>query len=109
MSIMEIQFPIGEGGLHLGLIGKTAYIYDCGCCCSYIKKSQLYILYFNEIKELLENKEIKDLKIYISHMHEDHCNLLSEFLNVIKSNKKLKIEIFIPKITSPEKVFFFTN
>lgn len=29
-KIQHIQYPVGQGGLHLGIIGDYAYIYDCG-------------------------------------------------------------------------------
>ena len=38
-NTQHIQYPVGQGGLHLGIIGEYAYIYDCGGCGG-ISKSQ---------------------------------------------------------------------
>lgn len=103
MSVIHIQFPIGEGGLHFGVIGDKAYIYDCGHCGTYVAEHQIYLKYFCIIEHLLGKKDIKELNIYISHMHIDHCNLLQGFLDSIKL-MRIKIIIWIPNINNPEKI-----
>jgi len=103
MSVIHIQFSIGEGGLHFCVIGNKAYIYDCGYYGAYVTKHEIYSTYFKIIKSLLQKKNIKQLNIYISHMHDDHCNLLKECLASIKPVMQ-KIIIWIPKINTPEKI-----
>lgn len=40
----HIQYPVGQGGLHLGIVGDAAYIYDCG----YYRGSKVD---WNEVKQ----------------------------------------------------------
>ncbi|GBU24180.1 hypothetical protein R83H12_00808 [Fibrobacteria bacterium R8-3-H12] len=97
MRNMEIQYPVGQGGLHFGIIGKSAYIYDCGC----IGGKNVYEKYIDEIADLLEH--VSEFYIFISHLHLDHCNGLNYLLKKIKS--KLKPKIYIPAITDAEKIY----
>ena len=88
-NIYHKQYLVGQGGLHLGIVGDNAYIYDCG---GYgkeedVDKNQI----FSEIK--LKISKCRELHIFISHWHEDHCNYLQDFLDEI-SPHIAKIHIY---------------
>ena len=81
--VENIIFPVGQGGLFLGLIKyqelnkletKTfAYIYDCGN----IKRTYLETSINNLINILKITNEISPLThiyIFISHVHNDHIS-----------------------------------
>lgn len=86
-NIHHIQYPVGQGGLHLGIIGEYAYIYDCGGYVNTVNWNK--ILY--DIK--LKTSNCHDLHIFISHWHQDHYNHLAELLDIIASDK-LRIHIY---------------
>jgi len=104
MNDMEIQYPVGQGGLHLGIIRKTAYIYDCGCADDLKNPNELRRCgkYIDEIANLL--KDTSKLYIFISHLHLEHCNGLHYLLKKI-DNKRLETEIYIPDITAQDKIY----
>lgn len=89
VDIKHIQYPVGQGGLHLGIIDKIAYIYDCGGCEVGVNWQDIYK------KINIELKGCEKLYIFISHIHWDHCNKLEEFLNNCIVPRK-KITIFLP-------------
>ncbi len=105
--VEEIQFPVGQGGLHLGVINDFAYIYDCGAL---DKDNEEWNNHFYEICAILSRAyDVKEIHIYISHMHYDHCNKL---FSLIKELRKIDIrsgKIYIPKITSPEKLLLLLD
>ena len=114
-NIVEKQYPVGQGGLHLGIIKNTkeyvAYIYDCGSYCSR-RKINCYDEYFANIYALLKAHKVSMLYLYLSHMHNDHYNLLPDFLNGFQKEKlhlQIKINFYIPKIKEPEKIYLLTE
>lgn len=94
----HIQYPVGHGGLHLGIIGDIAYIYDCGTL--HKKSSTAYTPIFNEIQNLLSH--CKKLHIFISHLHSDHYNLLPELDKCISA--KTTVELYLPQTTFFDKI-----
>lgn len=97
----HIQYPVGQGGLHLGIIGDIAYIYDCG----YYKGSKVD---WEDIKQdvIAQIKKCSTLHIFISHFHTDHCNKLIDLLESILQDN---IIIHYPKTTSVEKVVLLAS
>lgn len=98
VNVHHIQYPVGQGGLHLGIIGSYAYIYDCGG-----DRSADWDTYFNDIEKKVS--ECKELYIFISHLHEDHYNHLSTLLSYI-DNSKITVKFYLPYTSSPEKIIF---
>ena len=76
-NIYHIQYPVGQGGLHLGIIDDYAYIYDCGGYGNKVNWSEI----FNDISDKLTSLNITDLNIYISHLHKDYYN---QVINLVK-------------------------
>lgn len=80
--VENIIFPVGQGGLFLGLIKyresnlrtKTfAYIYDCGNIQQpYLKKSINNLI--NILKNTNEISPLTHIYIFISHVHNDHIS-----------------------------------
>ena len=102
-NILHIQYPVGQGGLHLGIIGNTAYIYDCGCL--HGSKANIKNI-FRDIQKRLNN--CNALNIYISHLHTDHYNLLKTLDKYISSS--IKTQLFLPQITTVDKIqLLFTD
>jgi len=105
-SAKEIQFPVGQGGLHLGVINDFAYIYDCGAL---DKNNAEWDNHFSEIRTILKAHDVKEIHIYISHMHYDHCNKLFSLTSKLENIGICSIKIYIPKITTPEKILLLLN
>lgn len=102
--ILHIQYPVGQGGLHLGIIGDVAYIYDCGC---FRGSKANWQDVFNDLEKQISN--CNKLYIYISHLHTDHYNKLIDLLhlhNVIKIKDK---KIFIPASSKIEKIMLLSE
>lgn len=98
-NILHIQYPVGQGGLHLGIIGNVAYIYDCGS----VQKTRLDD-YINDVVHILKGNYIAKLYIFISHLHEDHCNGLIELVNQVQKYLNIKVYIYLPYISDLEKI-----
>lgn len=98
--LTHIQYPVGQGGLHLGIIDSIAYIYDCGG-----NSKANWDSIFDDIKKHLYN--CNELHIFISHLHTDHCNKLFELIKQISSISSLKIKLYIPALSEIEKIMFF--
>ncbi len=100
------QYPVGQGGLHLGIIGDVAYIYDCG----YYRGSKVD---WNEVKQdvIAQIQKCSTLHIFISHFHTDHYNKLIDLLESIPQDKTnpLRIITHYPKTTSVEKVVLLAS
>lgn len=114
--VENIIFPVGQGGLFLGLIKyresnnkletKTfAYIYDCGNIQQpYLKKS------INNLIDILKiTNEISPLThiyIFISHVHNDHISglkLLKQKLEKCKFNQLSTRVLVMPYMDAVEK------
>lgn len=125
LYIHNTQYPVGQGGLHLGEIYVNnydlffntsnelyAYIYDCGAISNLdnLKKQiddliENLILAKNNIVEL--NVKLRKLYIFISHLHQDHVNGLPYLRDKLIGNDiilpKDKIEIYFPFTSDIEK------
>ena len=113
--VENIIFPVGQGGLFLGLIKyqelnkletKTfAYIYDCGN----IKRTYLETSINNLINILKITNEISPLThiyIFISHVHNDHISglkLLKQKLEKCKFNLHSTPVLVMPYMDAVEK------
>lgn len=100
--IQHIQYPVGQGGLHLGIVDNVAYIYDCGSVCE-----SRSISYVQNVVNTLNDKGIKNLYIFISHLHTDHVCALPELLRQL--SKQIKIYLFLPYITPIEKLYLIAS
>ena len=94
--MVHIQYPVGQGGLHLGIIGNVAYIYDCGGKGKNVDWQGI----FDDIKIKLQNCE--SLYVFISHLHWDHCNKLQELLKL--SNAVKALHIYAPCMSNATQV-----
>ncbi len=99
VNVYHHQYPVGQGGLHLGIVGDYAYIYDCGG-----DSNADWNAHLKDINNKI--KHCKELHIFISHLHEDHYNKLSKLLNDIESTPK---KIFLPYISVIEKIIFICD
>lgn len=98
-KIQHIQYPVGQGGLHLGIIGDYAYIYDCG---GYVKGNAWEKISENILKEL---RGCPKLDIFISHLHDDHCNQLKNLCSSLTKNAyPHDITIYMPPLTDILKI-----
>lgn len=113
--VENIIFPVGQGGLFLGLIKyqelnkletKTfAYIYDCGN----IKRTYLETSINNLINILKITNEISPLThiyIFISHVHNDHISglkILKQKLEKCKFNLHSTPVLVMPYMDAVEK------
>lgn len=112
--VENIIFPVGQGGLFLGLIKyresnlrtKTfAYIYDCGN----MQKTYLESSINNLIDILKITNEISPLThiyIFISHVHNDHISglkLLKQKLEKCKFNQLSARVLVMPYMDEDEK------
>ena len=102
INVKHIQYPVGQGGLHLGVIGDYAYIYDCGG----YGKNVAWEKIFEKIKAEIRN--CKELDIFISHLHEDHYNQVKELKEYIDKNlgKNIIIKSYLPYSSNVEKVIY---
>lgn len=97
-KILHIQYPVGQGGLHLGIVGSVAYIYDCGT----VNKKRLPI-YIDDVITQLQEYNIKKVFVFISHLHKDHCNGMKYFAKqALKQN--ISIIVYLPYISVLEKI-----
>ena len=101
--IQHIQYPVGQGGLHLGIVGDVAYIYDCGGK----PPKNYWKSIFCEVQTLLSS--CKSLHIFISHLHADHCNKLFEFLNLSAVQKITDKQIYMPAMCLEEQIMLLTE
>ena len=92
----NIQYPVGQGGLHLGVVGKFAYIYDCGGWGATTNWN-------DTLKDVVDNiKGCMTLYLYISHFHGDHCNKLRDLFG--KLPKGIDIKFYYPKPSTIQKI-----
>lgn len=101
-QIKHFQFPVGQGGLHLGILGDIAYIYDCGSL-----NSQKSVVFLDKTIKTLDFYKIKRLFIFISHLHEDHVNMLQDLL--MRISKNVRYTIYLPYITLTEKLYLLAS
>lgn len=80
--IHHVQYPVGQGGLHLGIIGNVAYIYDCGGCGKNVDWDNI----FDDIVVQLSQNHCTGIHIFISHWHYDHMNKLDDLCYCLKKN-----------------------
>lgn len=80
--VLHIQYPVGQGGLHLGIIGDVAYIYDCGGYGKNVDWSN----FFDEICNQIKSHNAQEIHVFISHWHHDHCNHLEELYDYLKKH-----------------------
>lgn len=99
----NIQYPVGQGGLHLGIVNQFAYIYDCGGYGDPLLVNWTHIL--TEVVSNISNCE--RLYIYISHFHEDHCNKLGELLKRLPDH--LAVKLYYPGITDIQKIMLLAE
>ena len=100
----HIQYPVGQGGFHLCIIGNYAYVYDCG---SYGKNVDWNNIFDDAKKQLAECEKID---IFISHFHTDHYNKLADFIKyILKEIKTINVKIYTPQISPKEKVFLIVD
>lgn len=98
-KIQHIQYPVGQGGLHLGIIGDYAYIYDCGGYGDNVDWNGI----FQHILE--ELRGCQKLDIFISHLHDDHCNQLKSLCySLTKNAYPHNITIYMPPLTDILKI-----
>lgn len=96
--IKHIQYPAGQGGVHLGIINDHAYIYDCG---GFGVNQYQWNKIFTNIHTQLSR--CTSLDIFISHYHQDHYNKLSALLKHI-APLHLKIKIYLPDMDNITKI-----
>ena len=105
-NTQHIQYPVGQGGLHLGIIGEYAYIYDCGGCGG-ISKSQWKNIFadieFNEKCTVLEDVEILTKIMQSNITVSDIKAYLKERLASFKTPKHIFIVDELP-LTATGKV-----
>ena len=95
----HIQYPVGQGGLHLGIIGDYAYIYDCGGYGDNVDWDRI----FQHIQAKLRG--CQKLDIFISHLHDDHCNQLKNLCSYLTKNAYPHgITIYMPPLTDILKI-----
>lgn len=113
--VENIIFPVGQGGLFLGLIkyqqsqnSKTktfAYIYDCGNIQQpYLKKSINNLI--NILKNTNEISPLTHIYIFISHVHNDHISglkFLKQKLEKCKFNQLSTPVLVMPYMSEDEK------
>ena len=113
--VENIIFPVGQGGLFLGLIKyqqsqnskpKTfAYIYDCGNIQQpYLKKSINNLI--NILKNTNEISPLTHIYIFISHVHDDHISglkILKQKLEKCKFNLHSTPVLVMPYMDAVEK------
>lgn len=112
--VENIIFPVGQGGLFLGLIkyresnlrSKTfAYIYDCGNIQqTYLKKSINNLI--NILKNTNEISPLTHIYIFISHVHDDHISglkILKQKLEKCKFNLHSTPVLVMPYMDAIEK------
>lgn len=115
------QYPVGQGGLHLGIIkyphqyhnltihNHFAYIFDCGCAKT---RENIQSQIDNIINKLQNIDNLTYLYIFISHIHDDHVNGLNYLCDKIISTLNLPyghIVIIIPYMEEAEKIITFGN
>lgn len=100
-DLFHIQYPVGQGGLHLGIIGDVAYVYDCGA----VKKYQATAC-VRCAANMINKSGVKEVHIFISHLHEDHCNSLEQLLQEVKIVNKI---VHIPYIDNEEKLLILCS
>ena len=88
---------VGQGLFYVGHIdnGMFNFVYDCGIWDSLHKNESEKRK--EEIERKIINQEYKDVKfdfITISHLHEDHVNLLPEMLKKLKNTGKIYFPYF---------------
>lgn len=131
LNIHNTQYPVGQGGLHLGEIYVNncdlcspnsncetassklyAYIYDCGAINNLNNlHEQISILVNSLITGKNNNIELGaklfKLCIFISHLHQDHVNGLSYLRDKLIENNIIlqnnKIEVYFPFTSDIEK------
>lgn len=94
--MVHIQYPVGQGGLHLGIIGTVAYIYDCGGKGKNVDWQGI----FDDVYKRIKQARVYVVHIYISHWHQDHCNQLNNFSNYLNAHG------FFDKTTPRKKNIF---
>ncbi len=112
--VENIIFPVGQGGLFLGLIkyresnlrSKTfAYIYDCGNIQqTYLKKSINNLI--NILKNTNEISPLTHIYIFISHVHDVHISglkILKQKLEKCKFNLHSTPVLVMPYMDAVEK------
>lgn len=99
VSVKHIQYPVGQGGLHLGIIKNYAYIYDCGGYGKCVDWDNI----FDDVVKKLKIANCQNLDIFISHWHQDHCNKL-EKLEGYLDKAKIKYVEYFPEITRTVKI-----
>ena len=99
VDMHHIQYPVGQGGLHLGIIDDYAYIYDCGGYGANVN----WIDIFQDIENHLSQNNVKTLDIFISHLHRNHYDKTEDLISVIY-NKVREINIYIPPMSDIEKI-----
>ncbi|MBQ7659496.1 MAG: hypothetical protein IJS26_01960 [Alphaproteobacteria bacterium] len=97
VNIHHIQYSVGQGGLHLGIIGDYAYVYDCGGYGVNVNWPQI----FNDVVNKLS--KVDTLDIFIPHLHKDHYNNTVGLISTI-SNTVQEINIYLPPMNDIEKI-----
>ena len=118
-ELYNTQFSVGQGGLHLGELYVDnlseyklyVYIYDCGA----INTNNLHKQIDNLVTKLvqpelkIQSKPVKlsKIRIFLSHLHQDHVNgLIYLKEKFIENNIQLtdgKIELYLPHMEEIEK------
>lgn len=96
--MVHIQYPVGQGGLHLGILGNVAYIYDCGSV--YENRS---IRCITDVIDKLKKYNINCILIFVSHLHADHVCAVYELLKKLPNGVRYKL--YLPYITPLEKLY----
>lgn len=97
--VYHVQYPVGQGGFHLGIIGESAYVYDCGSC----KNNCCWDKIINSAVSELTTQNIKQLYVFISHLHKDHYNHLSDFITKVPKNVQT-IHLYMPPLENIEQL-----
>ena len=95
-NVLHIQYPVGQGGLHLGIVGNVAYVYDCG---GYGQNVDWNSIFSDIVQHLLKHK-CHYFHIFISHWHYDHCNKLDD-LRKYFNEKRIDYYTYVPPINTP--------